>query len=401
MNEKNLWIDRVKNYWLQASRYIQYMLNSLIYTVIITVVIAAYYYAAWLRTLDDTYPYLFVIALILASVLTIGKVRTFLQEPDKVFLLPFEHKLSSYFRYSMIYSILFHLFFIGVVLLILSPLYEKYQHATKEGYITLVLVVLLLKTWNIMMKWFISRNIDNNFHLADYIVRFTVNFLFVYFLLAEASLLVIGLITVIVLAMYATYKNKFAEKHRLQWEYLIKVEQNSIESFYRLANLFTDVPHLKSKVKPRRLLSYGMKLVTKNDNKPFSYLYLRSFIRAGDYLGIYVRLILVGSLLIVFIPNDYAKVAVFFLFLYLSAFQLVSLWKHFDVKLWINLYPISQEKREKEFQKVYQMLLYFNGLLLVVAMALSLNNTLLIPVTFIMSIGFILFYSKVKLRNNV
>jgi ABC-2 type transport system permease protein len=398
MNEKSLWIERVKNYWLQASRYIQYMLNSLIYTVIITLVIAAYYYAAWLRTLDASYPYLFVISIVVAIALSFGKVRTFLQEPDQVFLLPYEHKLSSYFRNSIIYSVIFQLIYVGVVMLILFPLYEKYEYATKENYIALVIIVLLIKSWNLLLKWQVSRMKEKNFHTADFIVRFTVNFLFVYFLLANASILVIGLITIIVLAMHFTYNRTFVKNHRLQWEYLIKVEQSSIESFYRLANLFTDVPHLKSKVKPRTMITQLITLVSRKNNAPFSYLYWRSFIRAGDYLGIYFRLLVIGSLLITFIPNDYMKIAVFFLFIYLSAFQLVSLWKHFDIKLWVNLYPIPMKKRAQEFQKVYQVLLVIKSIVLLVVMSLSMSNYIYLLTVFLLSIGFIWFYSKVILR---
>jgi ABC-2 type transport system permease protein len=398
MNEKNLWIHRAKTYWLQASRYIQYMLNSLIYTVIITVVIAAYYYAAWLKTLESTFPYLFVLSIFIASVLTIGKVRTFLREADKVFLLPFEHKLKTYFRFSLIYSTLFHLFYIGLLLLVLYPLYEKYEYATDKMFYISVVVVMLLKVWNLMMSWYISRMNERTFYSADFIVRFTINFLFVYFLYAQAGMLVIALMIIILFSLYMFYNNKFGKRHRIQWEYLIKVEENSVSSFYRLANLFTDVPHLKTKIKPRKLLTQLIKLLVRKENGPFSYLYWRTFIRAGDYFGIYVRLILIGSLLILFIPSEYATIAVYFLFLYLSGFQLLSLWKHFDVKIIINLYPISIEKRKQQFRKVYQLLLILQSILLFIVMLLQTSNYVYEVIAFVISIILIISYSRVVLR---
>jgi ABC-2 type transport system permease protein len=400
MNANKLWFTRVKEYWSQASRYIQYMLNSLLYTIIITLLIAAFYYAQWLNTLSPTFPIPFVLALIVAVALTSGKVRTFIKEADLVFLLPYQEKLNVYFRYSIIYSTLFHFAYLGLLLMALGPLYYRYDQADEITFTYGIVLILFLKVWNIISKWYISFTNERSYFLSDTVVRFTINFLFVYFIFVEASIYYLISMMVIIMLLFFFYKKKIST-HQLKWDYLLKTEQESIYSFYRFANLFTDVPNLKSKVKPRHGWSKVLALLPTGQKHTFSYLYWRAFLRSGDYFGMYVRLFFVGTALLLFIPNELAKIAVFLLIIYLSSFQLLTLWKHIDLKLWISLYPISTEERKHSFRKVHRTLLFVKAVLLTVVMIIGMTNIFYVFIAFSLSVLFINYYSQLAMRKKV
>ena len=52
--------------------------------------------------------------------------------------------------------------------------------------------------------------------------------------------------------LYVYYKQQTKEKG-LKWEFLIEQDESRMTSFYRLANLFTDVPKLKNQVKTEKM----------------------------------------------------------------------------------------------------------------------------------------------------
>ena len=78
----------------------------------------------------------------------------------------------------------------------------------------------------------------------------------------------------------------------------------------------------------------------------YTYLYARTFLRANDYVGLLVRLIIIGSLIIVILDNIWAYIFVTLLFLFLTAIQLLPVWKVHEWKLWISLYPLPDKMRE-------------------------------------------------------
>src|SRR5690625_7187672 len=87
------------------------------------------------------------------------------------------------------------------------------------------------------------------------------------------------------------------------WEVIIENERNIMQAFYRLANMFTDVPHMRNPVKKRTWLVSIVKNVPFTKQYTYDYLYRITFIRSGDYLGMYISLMIIGGLVIFYIPN--------------------------------------------------------------------------------------------------
>jgi ABC-2 type transport system permease protein len=112
-------------------------------------------------------------------------------------------------------------------------------------------------------------------------------------------------------------------------------------SFYRLANMFTDVPQLKATVKRRKWLDIFINQMAFSQDKTYLYLFSRAFLRSSDYLGLFIRLTLIGILGIYFISFGLGQILLSVLFLYLTGFQLLPLWNHHQNKLWVDLYPVA------------------------------------------------------------
>ena len=71
--------------------------------------------------------------------------------------------------------------------------------------------------------------------------------------------------------------------------------------FYRFANLFTDVPHLRGAVKRRQWLDFVMSGIPFKKGQAQRYLVARTFIRTDDLFYLWIRLTAIGALFAAFI----------------------------------------------------------------------------------------------------
>src|SRR5699024_10835108 len=74
------------------------------------------------------------------------------------------------------------------------------------------------------------------------------------------------------------------------WDLLVEKDHSRMQFFYRIANMFTDVPHLKNRAKRRKYLDGLIAKIPFAKKYTYDYLYRITFIRSGDYLNMYVRL---------------------------------------------------------------------------------------------------------------
>jgi len=62
---------------------------------------------------------------------------------------------------------------------------------------------------------------------------------------------------------------------------------------YRIANMFVDVPALKERVSRRKWLDFVLSMI--GEKRTYLYLYTRTFLRSGNYFGLYMRLLVIGG----------------------------------------------------------------------------------------------------------
>jgi ABC-2 type transport system permease protein len=350
-NVLKLWSDRSKQTSKELSRYLRYIFNGHLMIVLIFLIGSlTFYYQQWVKTLDESFPAGVIMAVILGIFLTYSPVYTFLLDADRVFLLPIENKLTKYFMRSGIVSFGLQAYILLMVLAAMMPMYVHVSGSTYKTFFNFVFLLLILKIWNLATRWRIQYYVEKNVHRTDSFIRYCLNTVFMYLAFMSSPKFLLIILFVMMLGLYFFFYQN-TKKKGLKWEEIILLEQNRLTGFYRIANLFTDVPKFKDEVKRRKWLDWVAKNIVFQQNNTQLYLLTRTFLRSGDYLGLVIRLTVIGGLVIYYWDFIYGQFLFLMLFLYLTGFQLLPLKNHHQNVLWIDLYPIS-EQREKAFKKI-------------------------------------------------
>ncbi|PER14463.1 ABC transporter permease [Bacillus cereus] len=400
MNSTALWKERFRHFLKEVRTYSKYVFNDHLKFIFVFIIGAgAYYYQQWLQTLTPSFPAALVMAVLIGLVLTAGSIQTLLKEADLVYLLPVEEKLKPYFTKAFLFTFMIQLYIIAIVAAALAPLYFQQMKQTGAGYIWIVLAFVIVKAWNLFVAWEKSFLTDQNIQRADWFIRFILNGLFVYFLVERTSVLFIGGI-VLLMVLYLAIMHQMVKGKPLNWEYLISEEGKKMMLLYRIANMFVDVPALKERVARRKWLDFILSMI--GEKRTYLYLYTRTFFRSGNYFGLYVRLLALGGVILYFIPFLYGRFIVSLIFLYLIGYQLLTLWKHHRMKIWLDLYPVGGEEKKKDFLTLLNAILIIGSVIFTVIFALATKDFMmtgiLLIVSILFSIGFVYQYGAKRIE---
>jgi ABC-2 type transport system permease protein len=398
-NVLKLWSDRSKKTAKELSRYLRYIFNGHLMIVMIFLIGSlTFYYQQWVKSLDESFPAAIIMALILGVFTTYSPVYTFLLEADRVFLLPVENRLSKYFWRSGIVSFALQAYILLMVLAALMPMYVQVSKNTYSVFFQFMIILFVLKGWNLATRWRIQYYVEKNVHLSDSIVRFCINVVFLYLLFVSAQAAFLLVLSMIMLGLYYFFHRKSKGKG-LKWEEIILLEQNRMIGFYRIANLFTDVPKLKDVVKRRKWLDWIVTKINFQQENTQIYLLTRTFLRSGDYLGLVVRLTIIGGLVIFYWDFIYGQFLFLILFLYLTGFQLLPLKNHHQNMLWIDLYPTAHEQLDHAFKKIISNVLMMQGIIFSLIFLIKgdwLFAIIGLGISFVFNFLFVRFYSLKK-----
>lgn len=194
---------------------------------------------------------------VFSFMLTFGSLRTLFQEADIVFLLPAETKLGPYIQRAFLLSFLLQAYGLLLIWLAVAPLHQKFSDVSIWR---LFLVLLVLKGWNLFISWKGNYFIESLTHRLSALSRFGLNAAFVYFLLADASFFFLLAICAL-MAGITFYVVQATKRKGWKWERIIEQEAKAVRAFYRIANLFTDVPQWKEEAKRRRWLDFLISMI--------------------------------------------------------------------------------------------------------------------------------------------
>jgi ABC-2 type transport system permease protein len=399
-NVDNIWKKRIIDYNQELQKYLKYMFNDhLLFVLIFAVGGAAFTYNQWVKTLEPSFPAAYIMAFILGLILSWSPVYTFLKEADAVFLLPLENRLSGYFRKSIWISFMFQSYIQLIVLAALMPMYVAVSGNGFNSFFPLLALVLALKVWNLYVRWFMLRYQEKEAHWIDSIIRFLLSGSFLLLILSDAPILTTIAVGVIMTG-YLFYFYQTTKKKNLKWDLLIHLEQQRMLMFYRIANMFTDVPKLKGKVHRRRWLDFIVK-TNFSQGDSYRHLYLRSLVRTSEYSGLYIRLTLIGAVLIYTNQSIIVNILTALLFLYLTGFQLVPLYKRFDYKIWVLIYPLSKELKTSSFKKVLTQSMMIQSIIFALPLIMKglwLEGVIILLTGFVFSFLFSSYYLAQRLK---
>ncbi|KGA98071.1 ABC transporter permease [Alkalihalobacillus alcalophilus ATCC 27647 = CGMCC 1.3604] len=369
----SLWRERVGNYWNEAMRYLRLIANSgFLFTIYILILIGSSYYSQLLERLPENFPTLWIFTIIFALMLTRNKVRTFLKHPDIVFLLPYESQLNRYFKASIIYSFVWHVFYLFVVMVVLAPLFQLRLADEAGSFFYVILLLIIVKAWNMRVSWAEQRLQSESERISHTILRLFINLAFAYLVFTGAELLYLGGLFVLMLVLLFFYYVGLEKKLVLKWEHLIDVDERMVMTFYRIANAFADVPQLRGKVRERKYLRFAVDFLVGRKKTVYTYLFARSFIRANDYLGIYVRLVVIAAMFLYGFQINWLQAVLLLLFMHMVMMQLSTLWFHYDTNMWVDLYPINEDdKKEALTQVSFRLMLLMTFILFLVLLVSS------------------------------
>ncbi|WP_226644805.1 ABC transporter permease [Mesobacillus subterraneus] len=401
-NPQQLWKERFGTFAKETGSYLRYIFNGhLVIVVLFLLGTAAFYYQEWIKTLQPDFPAAWIIALILAFVLTYSPIQTFLTEADKIFLLPLETRLHDYFKKSIAFSLSLQSYLLLLVLAVLMPLHVKIHGADFKSFFILLIALILIKWFNILIRWNVQYFIEKNVRLTDSILRFCINVVLLYFIFSGAQLIFAAVPAAVLILLYFYYKKQAVDKG-LKWEQLIEDEERRMNAFYRVANMFTDVPKLRDRTKRRKWLDWLVNVIPYRQDLAFSHLYLRTFARSGDYFGLLVRLSLIGGAALYFLTYGPGQILLALLFMYLTGFQLLPLWNHHQNKLWVGLYPVPENARKKSFTSLLLGIMIFQAAVFAGAVLIKgewLSAAIVLASGIAFSLFFVYFYSQSKLKS--
>lgn len=375
-----LWQKRRSAYWKMTLRYWNLIgkNSGLMFALYILVIVGGFYYKQWLSRLSPAFPGALVISLVIFLFAVHAPIRTFVRQADIVFLLPIEAEMDGYFRKSKVYSFFIQSASLAALLIIVSPLYFRSVDSRIGAFVLLAAAAFAVKAWNIDCRW-CEQYIDERLPLNC--LRVVLSFLFIYAAASGRSYWLLIVCAAVMLAGSVFLFHRQAKAGLLKWERLLEMENKQMMQFLHFANLFTDVPILKRKVHPRGWLNGLLKIRSFAAESVFKQLFLKTFVRAGDYFGLYVRLTVVGSALVFFLKNGYYTVFIIAAVVFLTALQLIPLWKHPLPQALAGLYPIAERVKQRNFVQILFWLLIGQTAVLSAAGGIAVRS----------SVGFLLF----------
>ncbi|RSL29514.1 ABC transporter permease [Salibacterium salarium] len=397
MDVNHLWGDRIKAFWNEAIRYLRLLGNSgFMFSLYALFIAGGYFYPSFIEWLPDTLPVPFILAGIFTYMLTKCPLRTFLKEGDLVFLLPLEPKLKDYFRKSVLYSFIMQSLAMAIIFLLLGPLFQDRVN-DGSGYLYTVLFLLLAANlWNYASYWAEVRMQEETKRTLHAAARVVINAVLTSLLFIDAVIWFPAAVFLIMIFVYVFYYYPLLNQHLLKWELLLQLEQKRLSVFYRFVQSFTDVPHVKAGVKRRKWLTALTDQFLWKNNSVYKVLFGKAFIRSGEYLGMYVRLLIAGGLVMYAFPNDWFRFGVALLFIYMTSVQLRTLWHHLDVMMWPDLYPIPIDDKHSAFLHIVKRLLFFQTVLLTIVYGIVGMTILPGILVFIIGVLFCYFYPVFK-----
>ena len=297
---KDLFLKRKQAFRKECVGYLRYVLNDhFVLFLLVLIGFLSYQYSQLLQDFPENHwPILLFLGIVSTLLLAWGGIATYMEAPDKLFLLVSEEEVKSHLKEQTVRSLAFWLFVQTLFFLLFAPLFL----AMGYGLPVFLAYVLLLGAG----KYLVFRH--------------------------KAS--------------------KFFIETGLDWDYVIAQESKRKQVLLRFFALFTQVKGVSNSVKRRAYLDFILKTVQKVPGKIWQNLYLRSYLRNGDLFALSLRLLLLSLLAVIFIEQSWIATAVVVLFNYLLLFQLLALYRAFDYQYLTQLFPLEKGEKEKGLKQI-------------------------------------------------
>jgi Predicted ABC-type exoprotein transport system, permease component len=363
-----LWSERLRRHQLNQFKYLRLIFNdNFMLAFIVLIGALGFWYSNLLGTIHQTLTFgKPIVIVILFLAVQVGGIATLLEEPDSTFLLVKEKEFYKYFRSAKNYSSFMPVVTVAMVNFLLSAFASRGAGLRIIDIVAIAvgLIVYKLGSLNINLLELYGRDKIGNFKM-----RLVSNILLLVSLIVATYLFSWTMLIVAVLYyFFLNARVKTLETSgQLQWKYAIETENQRMFRIKRFYNLFTDVPGVTSKIRRRKWLDWLYQPIKKNPKNTYLYLFARGFVRNNEYLGLFLRLTIIQTIMLALIDNFYISLIVEMLFIYLVGFQLKPYFKEVMQNLMQRLYPISGKTKIADFTKLSTAILLIQWVISAIA----------------------------------
>lgn len=344
-NLHDIWSKRLHKYTVEVQNYLKFIVTGHIAVVMLFALGAAgFAYSEWIQDVPPAFPGAFLLAVIFAFLLALSPPSTLLKEADMVYFLPLESKLDAFLKPALKWSFLSQLYLPVIVFVVSLPMVNALYGLSSSFLIGFPILLLLIKWWNVQTEFAFRKQGAGEQVWLDRLVRFLLVGLFVYFYIE--NLLVVAVLILFVIIFYGKWIARKAVGKPFAYEHFIGLEENRMLRFYQFANYFTDVPHLKGKIKARTWLNWSYGWIQSGPQNAHLYLVCRTFIRSDELFYLWVRLTVIIMVGAWFIPFQIGVALFAGALAFATAIQIWQGLTHTQHFRMDNLFPLTQFSRQ-------------------------------------------------------
>ena len=365
-NLRELWGARFFHYMTEFQKYMKYVFTShLAIVFVFTLGAGGYAYSEWLKEVPTDFPAALLVALLVGAALTFSPTVTLLKPADSVYFLPLETKLPTYLGQALRWSMFSQLPLPFILYIVALPLLSATDTGSKMILIWLAVFIFALKWLFVEIEFYVRYALGGEKVWRDRIIRFLFAALFIYIWLSPYLYFVVVL--AILMGIYATYWRKAKMKKPFPYDHFISLEQNRMMRFYRFANYFTDVPHLKGSISRRAWLGFLMGPPKFGQSASQAFLVRRTFIRTDDTFWLWVRLTIISIIGALFIPFPIVIYIFAGALAFASSIQLVYALRAGDEFRMDMLFPERADTRPAAINKTVRTVQWLQALLVMIS----------------------------------
>ncbi|AQQ52558.1 ABC transporter permease [Planococcus lenghuensis] len=291
----DVWTVRMRQYALEVQNYMKYIFTGHLAVVLLFAIGAAgYAYSGWLTDIPENFPAALLLAPVFGLLLAVSPPSTLLKEADSVYFLPLESRLDVFLKPALRWTFMSQLYLPVIIYIVSLPMINALYGVDSAYLIGFPVLLLLMKWFNVKSEFAFRKWQAGQGLWRDRLGRFLLAALFVYFYVeGQVAFAALPLFAMI---LYMRRLLNKAEDQPFPFDHFIALEQGRLLRFYRFANYFTDVPHIKGKVRRRGWLDPIYRLIGKGKKNAHLYLVARTFIRFDDLFYLWVRLTLIAMI---------------------------------------------------------------------------------------------------------
>ncbi|SUM57837.1 ABC transporter permease [Staphylococcus microti] len=392
MTAQQLFANRYRAKRKEKQYYNKFIFNGH-FTVFLVILIGAFIlgYGEWLRNIPKGIDYFLLISIVLA-VSSNFPLKTYLEEADSLFLLPYELQMTTYIQQSIWMSFFTRLPLQIVLLVIAYPLVHTLVPHQTLAFVMVVVFSIIFPLLGLLIKW--HWFVYGIKPWAIHIVLFVIYLLGYYIMLATQSWYSFGSM-IVLLILYVVLKKLTLQK-RLPWAFLIKQARQHQVNYYKFVSMFTDVKGLQEGAVRRRYLDFLLATPkTFNEQVMYPYLFKRNFLRGKDAFNLTLRLMIIAVLLMIWLSQPFVSLIIGCMAMYILILQMSQFYTQEAYGLWPQVWPASEELVIRGYEQFLNITaIIISVLLSIVYLIMNLSHGYLVICLFV--VGFFTIRRTIK-----